>query len=363
MSSRPQRRPAPAPLPAPVVTIALIALNVIAFAIEVALGADPMSPTPGKLLALGANQAPFTLGGEPWRLVTAMFLHAGLIHLVVNMYGLWATGQLVERMYGRAGFVALYLLAGLGGGLATVLRHTMTPSVGASGAIFGVFAALGAWLLIHRDRIDRKALRLATSNLLVVLAINVYLGLRIPSIDMAAHVGGLVVGFAVAIALEWRRVPPARSMTRLAAVTAVGLAAIAAAVFALRQPSSGADLARAVNDFSDMEHRTGAIFNDLIRKSKAHEINDADIARHMEADVLPPWRAMHERLAALAEPPAKLKELHDSLGAYVDARLAYWNAVDRLAHGEELTGPPLSELERQANLALMRLQHALDQRR
>src|SRR5882672_4329407 len=112
------------------------------FVIEIATGADAISPTPQQVLAVGADYGPLTLNGEPWRLVSSMFLHFGILHIGMNMLCLWS-GRIVELLYGRLGFVAIYLVAGLAGGVASLARSSAVISAGASGAVFGVFGAFG----------------------------------------------------------------------------------------------------------------------------------------------------------------------------------------------------------------------------
>ena len=90
----------------------------------------------------GANYGPLTLSGQWWRLVTYMFVHGGLIHIAFNMWCLWDLGAMCESLYGRWTFAAMYLITGVGGGLARLAWDPMVPSVGASGAIFGLAGAL-----------------------------------------------------------------------------------------------------------------------------------------------------------------------------------------------------------------------------
>src|SRR5688572_25374045 len=115
----------------PWVTIALAVANVAVFVWELSRGADAMEPTAQWMAEHGGNFGPVTLDGEQWRLLTSMFLHYGVLHIVMNMIGLLDGGRHVERMYGRAGFVAIYLVSGLAASLATSLRANVV-SAGAS---------------------------------------------------------------------------------------------------------------------------------------------------------------------------------------------------------------------------------------
>ena len=213
--------------PRVVVTPLLVAANVLVFAIMVVRGVSPLSPTTENLLAWGANYGRLSASGEWWRLATAMFLHVGVIHLLMNMWVLWDAGPLVERMLGHVAFASAYLLAGLAGSCASALWSPDRPSAGASGAIFGIFGVLGAFLLRQRHALPPGALTRLTRSSLFFVGYNVIYGLTNPSIDMAAHLGGLAGGFVVGLPLVHALTPEARARTwrRAAVVTAVGLAA------------------------------------------------------------------------------------------------------------------------------------------
>ncbi len=132
--------------------------------------------------------------GEYWRLVTAMFLHYGLIHLFLNMWALWLLGPYLERTLGSARFLALYLIAGIGGNVAAYVFQPYSLTAGASGAIFGLFAAL---FVINR-RLGRD-----NSGVITLLVINLLMVFVIPSISLAGHVGGLITGGLVMLGFAY----------------------------------------------------------------------------------------------------------------------------------------------------------------
>lgn len=133
--------------------------------------------------------------GEVYRLVTSAFLHGGIVHLLLNMYALYLFGPQLEAALGRARFIALYFLSALGGSaLSYAFAVPNQPSLGASGAVFGL---LGAYLVVSRK------LRRDTTSVLVLLAINFAYGFLVPRIDWRAHVGGLVAGALVALAMVY----------------------------------------------------------------------------------------------------------------------------------------------------------------
>jgi membrane associated rhomboid family serine protease len=133
--------------------------------------------------------------GEWWRLVTAMFLHYGVLHLLMNMYALWILGRELEAVLGRLRFVGLYLLAGLGGNVAAYLFSAPNAATaGASTAVFGLMAATFVIL---------KRLNLSVQPILPVIVINVLFTFVIANISVAGHLGGLVVGAIVAAILTY----------------------------------------------------------------------------------------------------------------------------------------------------------------
>ena len=150
------------------------------------------------LLELGAKSRPEILAGEVWRFVTPMFLHVTIPHVFINMYSLYAIGPAVERFFGTARFVAVYILCGIAG-VVLSLAFSTYPSAGASGAIFGLLGSLGAFLYLHRDLFGRFG-RLQLRQIVLVALMNLGLGLM-PGIDNWGHLGGLLAGTAIALSL------------------------------------------------------------------------------------------------------------------------------------------------------------------
>jgi membrane associated rhomboid family serine protease len=150
------------------------------------------------LLLWGANYRPTTTDGEWWRLLSSTFLHGGFIHLFFNMYGLLFVGLFLEPVLGKTKFLILYLMTGILSSLTSVLWYEATISVGASGAIFGMYGLFLAFMLTRIYHPDfSKSFLLST---VVFVAFNLLMGLT-GGIDNAAHIGGLVSGFIVGLIL------------------------------------------------------------------------------------------------------------------------------------------------------------------
>ncbi len=270
------------------VTIVLAAANIAVWIVTIALGASVISPSPEWLVEHGGNLGAITLEGEEWRLFTSMFLHIGVIHIAMNMAGLIIGGRLIERLFGHLGFATIYLIAGLAGSLATALRPGVV-SAGASGAIFGVLGALGAYYVLHRERMDQRIAKEA-SGLLVVVAYNVMIGFTDEGIDMYAHLGGFAAGFLCGLAIEVARSGP--RLPRTLAVAAVGLGAVIAGAFAAPSPID--EDQRAISAFAAAEETALARWKELVGQAQSETIDDERLADAIEQDILPPWRAARE---------------------------------------------------------------------
>lgn len=279
-------------LPTPYVTYALIAANVGVWLVTLALGLDMVHPDGQRLLELGGNLGTRTLGHEPWRLLTSMFLHAGILHLTMNMLALGPTGRQVETLYGRPGMGAIYLIAGLLGALTSAMRGAAV-SVGASGAIFGLFGAFGGFLLRHRKRLEPHAAQAALRSVGMVLAINLFVGMSIPGIDMAAHLGGLVGGAATGWALE--RQPKAWSMLRRALLVG-GFGALTLIGVSFVVPAGQPDRPLVVERYYAADKQAIDRFLPWATRRDADEITDAQLADAIEREVLPDWRAAYKTL-------------------------------------------------------------------
>lgn len=170
----------------PMVTYVLIAINVVVFALQMTL-----RDFSDYVVYAGLYTSPY-LEPEPWRMLTSTFAHSTTFigHIAFNMYALYICGRVLEPMLGRLRFLALYLASGLGGSVAVLLiTDPRVPVLGASGAVFGLFAAMFVLL---------RARGVQTMQIVILIAINLAIGFIIPGIAWEAHVGGLVVGAATA---------------------------------------------------------------------------------------------------------------------------------------------------------------------
>ncbi len=206
--------------PAPV-TVALVAVNVLVYLVTVAQGAGLNAPG-GRVFERGALVGVFVGEGDWWRLFTAMFLHAGLLHIAFNMLALWWLGSVVEQALGPARFLLVYLASGLAGSAGALLLSGLTAvTVGASGAIFGIMGALLVLEWLQTGSLAGQAMSL--------IVINLALSVAIPNISIGGHVGGLVGGITGTYALARTRYLRNRTVGP-ALVVVVAAASVALAV-------------------------------------------------------------------------------------------------------------------------------------
>ena len=182
------------------ITFGLIGACIALFIAVAAAGASYGVPInagivtqPAQVLQLGSLIPGAVADGQIWRLVSSIFMHAGFVHLAFNMLSLYFLGSFVEETFGRMRFIALYVLSGLAGGIAYLYVDGSGSAVGASGAIFGMLGAVFGYSL-RRGTFSWQ--NPVIRQLLILTALNLYLGFSIPNISNTAHIGGLVGGLA-----------------------------------------------------------------------------------------------------------------------------------------------------------------------
>lgn len=173
----------------PIITYILLLMNVIVFFLELYFGIN-------KVAYYGANVKELIQGGELYRLLTSAFIHAGIMHLLMNMYCLYILGPQLESFFGRGKFLLIYLFSAISGNLMSML-FTSGASVGASGAIFGLFGAMLYFGYHYRVYLGS----IMKSQLIPLIVLNLVFGFLVSGVDNAAHIGGLIGGALITIAL------------------------------------------------------------------------------------------------------------------------------------------------------------------
>jgi membrane associated rhomboid family serine protease len=207
-----------------VVTKVLIGVNVAAFLLMTALGGSATRPR-GTVFENGAIFGPLVADGEWWRLVSGGFLHAGFLHLAMNMYLLFLLGKELEPALGRARFTLVYATSLLGGSLGVMLLSPNSVTVGASGAIFGLMGAL----VVLQLRANQNPWNSGIGGL---VAVNLLITFLIPGISIGGHIGGLLAGAAAGAVVQPLRWPQTSAAVRTGFVVLMAVGLGVAAVFA-----------------------------------------------------------------------------------------------------------------------------------
>lgn len=180
----------------PIITYILIFINIVMFVLMYMLGNG--SENTNTLIDFGANYILLTKAGEYYRLITSGFLHIGVIHLLLNMYSLYIVGSQVEYFYGKVKYIIIYLFSLIMGSLFTVaLSSVNTVSAGASGAIFGLLGSILYFGVKYRGYIGNSLV----NQIVPVVVLNLIIGFTTPGIGNAAHIGGLIGGYLISMAV------------------------------------------------------------------------------------------------------------------------------------------------------------------
>jgi rhomboid protease GluP len=279
----------------PVVAVpVLIALNLLMFAITWLAGANLLGKHTEVLLRFGADQGILTLNGQWWRLFSSMFLHFGWWHIAANLYVLWASGPMIEKLFGSLYFSLLYVIAGLCGSIASALVHPFVVSAGASGAIFGLFGGLIAFMLNPRTRLPPSVVKAQRNGALLFAGYSLFSGFTATGVDNAAHLGGLLGGLAIGFLLARPLNQEAREqdeLPRFGVVSAVAVSGLIAVLWCGLNvfPGRGSEVRfvaqydRFVAEIAAAQARVKAVQGQLMQR----QVSSQQAARELETDILP----------------------------------------------------------------------------
>lgn len=180
----------------PIITYVLIGINVLLYLVTAYLSGNIVNSNINVLIFLGAKVNELITRGEYYRFITCMFLHGGIIHLALNMYALNSLGPLIESVYGKRKYIILYFLSGI---ISSVFSYIFSTgvSIGASGAIFGLFGGALVFAVKMKNSVGKGFV----TNILSVIAINLFIGFSIPNVDNFGHLGGLIGGILASLLL------------------------------------------------------------------------------------------------------------------------------------------------------------------
>ena len=343
------------------VTPMLLAINIGVFLVMTALGVSVLGGRAEEYLRFGANFAPLTTDGEWWRLVACSFVHFGVLHLALNMWALWDSGRLAEKLFGDGWFAALYLFAGAAGSSASLLWNQQAISAGASGAVFGVYGALLACLTLQRSSIPAGILNRLRISTGVFVTYSLFYGFAHAGVDNASHLGGLAGGYLMGLIAARPLAPHLRHAgnTRRALLAAL-LAAVTLPTAALLTPGAARvyrqaiALQKAIDLFSAEESHLIVAFQGVVEQTRGGNMSDAAALHELRSGILPAWDQAVAQLARIElDTNAPARKDYDLLMRYAIARRDMIKAVaDYLETNNPAHEKMVADLRTQAAEAL-----------
>ena len=290
------------------VTTLVILINVAVFIAMLINGAGLWHSPNNIQLMWGANFGPATQDGGWWRLASAMFLHFGLVHLALNCFSLWEVGQLTERMYGKLSFIIIYFASGLFGNLfSLVMQGNVAVSGGASGAIFGLYAALLIFLWREKSQIASVEFRWLFWGAFGLAAATIILGFIIPGIDNAAHIGGFFAGGLTSIIFS--RSVRAKACSKNLSLTAAFIMIFFIAMLIKNIPApkyrwSQELLIRSeISQFLYEDQSINRSWLEILNKNKQGIVSTSDLAGQIDSTIVNRYDESFEKLSKLPANP------------------------------------------------------------
>jgi rhomboid protease GluP len=315
------------------VTYAIMAINILVFALMALNGAGIIDANGLVHLRWGSNFAPLTLSGDWWRLISCTFLHFGIIHLAMNMYSLYMVGIYLEPMLGKVRYVAAYLATGVLASVASLWWHTEpTNSAGASGAVFGMYGVFLA--LLTTNLIPKQVRQSLLGSIGVFVAYNLFYGMK-GGVDNAAHIGGLLSGIAIGYlyALSIKKEKEGREPMRWAAGAVAVAACVGAFLYLQQNKASNTERQKIVNEIADISYKDNDVFNtklgefDDLQKKVFALLDDDNITQpHKKQKITDSIMPIWDKLGSVLESAKKLnvspasKTKADQLLQYVALR-------------------------------------------
>jgi rhomboid protease GluP len=314
------------------VTPILVNLNLVVFVIMLFAGVSCFQPSVDELVRWGANYREFTLAGQGWRLLTACFLHAGIFHLIFNLYALIYIGLLLEPHLGTVRFLIAYLLAGIGGSLASLWWNDYMVAVGASGAIFGMYGVFLALLLSKTlDKNIQRAFLTSTLVFVIYMVLNAFK--KETNIDNAAHFGGFLTGLVFGFAIIPSLKRPKNQVLNASILLVLIVFLLTTSVFIIRSIPN--NIAR----YNHFLKRFGVIEKAALKVYRLpKESSDLTVYNEVNNHGLPKWHRMLSlvRDQYKYELPTQLLRRNQILERYCQGRIKSFELIQKaLLHPDE----------------------------
>lgn len=312
----------------------IVAVCVGVWLLNVVSGMSAFAPNPDDLLRWGGNAASEVQAGQWWRLLTAMFLHGGAIHLALNMYALWGTGTQVTRMLGNRSFLIIYFGSGLIGSALSLHYSSQTHvSVGASGAIFGVIGALLVLLIRHKELFPNNQKNPLLINLVVFAGYSLFQGFAVSGIDNAAHIGGLIGGIVLGLFMEPLAISNGNRQPFFRNALASAASAVAMVLLVMFAPPAARNLSDFSSNVQEVDAAVSEFTNEAIKVQA--QLNQDKAKLNSGAISVDAYSSNLERFAEIAGTASRrLAALswgsNDPIGQYASAEQKHYEAIEAL---------------------------------
>ena len=330
----------------PLVAPAIVALNVAVFVLMV-VGSGPLSD-PETLIGFGGSFGPRTTNGEWWRLITATFVHSGLIALLINSACILQIGMILERQVGRLAFGGVYVAAGIFSGLAALSSYPIDVGHGASAAVFGLYGFLMAtWAWSHFPASPVTMPVIAAKRMAPLAGVfalyNMFDGSMPFGAELTGVLVGLVAGGALSKSIDEGIVPPHRVVPALVSTLAIA--------FACAVPLRGiADVRPEIAHVVETEDRTAAAYQTAADRFKSGKLTADALAQVIDRSIVPELQEVDARLKALKHVPPEHQPLVADAEEYVRLRRESWRLrADGLRRSSNPTARRVSKTERESD--------------
>ncbi len=348
------------------VTYGIIAINVIVFVIMTGSGVSLFAPTGIDIMKWGGNFAPLTLSGDWWRLISCVFVHIGVVHIVFNMYALFMAGIYLEPMLGKARFISAYLCTGVFASLASLWWHKEPiTSAGASGAIFGMYGVFLA--LLSTNLIPKQVRKGLLQSIGVFVVYNLVYGIK-SGVDNSAHVGGLLSGLLIGYIYFPGLRPGGKKSVAIPALIAI--VTVGVTIFYLQENRVTNEIRnKTLSEIEEFKYKDADKYNVQLEKfADAEEkalaplrdtsLADEQLAEKLQNISLPEWEKADESLEKIKayDISGKAKEKAEQLQVYVSLRKEQAALIRQLIlQKDETLNTQLNELGTKINRLLEEL--------
>jgi len=314
------------------ITPILLYLNVFVFLLMILSGVHFLTPNVESLIGWGGNLRYLTIHGQFWRLLTSIFVHAGIIHLAANMYALLFVGAALEKAIGRNKILFSYLATGIVASLSSLIFHDNIVSVGASGAIFGLFGVLLALLLFKEFNVADVSKKNLLSSVGLFIFYNIIYGFNKEGIDNAAHLGGLLSGFIIGVLyflIIKEKLKPILVYISIPTMVAIGIFYSFDNV-----PDNFGKYDSVIKEFSINEQKALWMYQENSNLASSDEITK--YKKRLDDEGIPLWNKNKELLSELLENeyPEQLERQIKLLLDYTDLRIESCEIMMKLVENE-----------------------------